>query len=148
MARIRLDLPETVCFETQLEIGIGAINYGHHLAHDAALTLCHEARVRFLAALGYSEFDVEGLAVVVSDAALVYKAEAFWGERLRCTISIGDFNPYGCDLYYRLTRIQDDRDIVHAKTGLVFFDREARKLAALPSAFLAKVQSPVPTTQP
>lgn len=49
MARITLPLPENILFRTRLTVQIGDINYGNHLANDAVLRLCHEARIRWLA---------------------------------------------------------------------------------------------------
>ena len=37
-------------------------------------------------------------------------------------IEAGDFNKYGCDIFYRVTNTKTDDLVVLAKTGVVFFD--------------------------
>ncbi len=83
MARIQINLPDKFIFSTNIIIRISDINYGGHLSHDSILSLTHEARVRFLNSLGYSEANIDGSGIIISDAALVYKTEAFYGQILK-----------------------------------------------------------------
>lgn len=138
MARARLDLPETLPFTTEMEVRIGDINYGGHLGNDAVLTLVHEARVRFLAALGYTESNVEGRGIIMTDAIVLYRAEAFLGDRLKIEVGTADVGAHGCDLLYRITNVATGKEIARVKTGIAFFDYAARKLAPTPEAFVQK----------
>lgn len=138
MARVRLELPERLDFSTELEVLVGHVNYGGHLGNDALLGLLHEARVRFLASLGHSEQSVEGCGLIMADAAVVYRAEAFHGDRLTVEVGVGDFTRSGCDLYYRVTRRGDGRPVADAKTGLVFFDYATRRPLPVPEGFRAR----------
>ncbi|MTD33829.1 thioesterase family protein [Paludibacterium denitrificans] len=135
MARIKLDLPERVVFDTTLDVRIGDINYGGHLANDAFLRLAHEARLRFLKSLGYTEMDVEGAGIIMTDAAIVYRAEAFHGDRLTFRLGLSDFNPYGFDLMYQVVDDNTGKEVARLKTGIVFFDYTARKIQSIPAAF-------------
>lgn len=139
MPRIKIDLPESFLFSTELPIYIGHINYGHHLDNAQMLALVSEARVRFLKSLGYSELDVEGVGIIVADVAAQYRAEAFHGETLVVEMATDDFNKYGCDLVWRLSDKASAREVARGKHGILFFDYAARKAAAVPPAFLAKV---------
>jgi 4-hydroxybenzoyl-CoA thioesterase len=136
MARVQLDLPDDFTYSTRFDVGIGHINYGGHLGNDSALTLIHEARLRYLKSLGFTELDIGGRGLILTDAVLVYKAEAFWGDTLCADVAIADFNKYGFDLFYRLRRLSDQQDVLHAKTGALFFNYETRKPASIPLAFL------------
>lgn len=136
MARLTLELPEHFAFYTEITVSIRDINYGGHLGNDAVLGLAHEARLRYLKSLGFSELDIGGLGLIMSDAAVIYKAEAFHGDVLQVGVSCADFNKYGCDLLYRLCRISDGQEIARVKTGIVFFDYQARKVARVPECFL------------
>ncbi|MGQ5523106.1 acyl-CoA thioesterase [Chitinimonas sp. PSY-7] len=137
MARIKLDLPEYFPFRTEISVGIGLINYGGHLGNDSALTLVHEARLRFLQSLGLTELNIGGLGMILTDAALVFKAEVFWGETLVVEVASTEFNKYGCDLFYRFRKQADNRDALHAKTGILFFDFTTHKPAKVPVEFLS-----------
>jgi acyl-CoA thioester hydrolase len=76
MARVKLEIPETLPFSTEISVRIGDINYGGHLGNDAVLSIVHEARVRFLGSLGYTEMNVEGKGIIMTDAVVVFKPSA------------------------------------------------------------------------
>ena len=138
LARISIDLPERFVFSTALTIYINHINYGNHLDNSALLSLVSEARVRLFKSLGYSELDVEGLGIIVADAAVQYRSEAFHGEVLRFAMTAHDFNKYGCDLVWRASEQDSGREVARGKTGIIFFDYGARKPAAAPAAFSSR----------
>ncbi len=142
MPRIKIDLPDSFTFSTEIPIYIGHINYGHHLDNAQLISLISEARVRYFRSLGYSELDVEGVGIVVADVAAQYRSEAFHGETLIADMTADDFNKYGCDLVWRLSDKASGREVARGKHGIIFFDYTARKAAAVPPAFVAKAQRP------
>lgn len=135
MPRINIDIPKTFHFVTEIPIRITDINYGGHLGNDAVLSILHETRVRFLMEKGYTEFNIEGIGLIMTDSAVVYKSEAFYGESLRIQVAVKDFSTFGCDFYYLVRERESGRDVVHAKTGIAFFDYQDRKLARVPEKF-------------
>ncbi|MBR9828543.1 MAG: thioesterase [Oceanospirillales bacterium] len=139
MARIKLDMPDNYLFSTELAVRISDINYGGHMGNDAVLSMVHEARLRFLKHYHYTEMDVEGASIIMTDSAIVYKAEGFHGDRVQVDVTVADFNKYGCDLYYLLSNKDTAVEIAHAKTGIVFFDYDTRKVLAVPTGFRNKV---------
>jgi len=139
MARIKLDMPDNYLFSTELNVRIGDINYGGHMGNDAVLSMVHEARLRFLKHYHYTEFDVENAGIIMTDSAIVYKAESFHGDRIQVDVAVADFNKYGCDLYYLLSNKDTAVEIAHAKTGIVFFDYNDRKVVAVPEGFRNKM---------
>ena len=136
MARIKIELPETFLFSTEIPVRIGDINYGNHLGNDAVLSIIHEARLRFLTSQGLSELNIGGLGLIITDAAIVYKSEAFYGDILIVEVGLGDFNKYGCDFFYRLLNQKTGAEIAIAKTGIVFFDYNTRKVRSRPDIAL------------
>lgn len=138
MARIKIELPDRFAFSTEVPIHIGLINYGHHLDNAALLSLVSEARVRFFKSLGYTELDVDGVGIVVADAAVQYKSEAFHGEVLVFEMAPDDFNKYGCDLVWRATDKASGREVARGKTGIIFYDYQQRKATPVPAGFVAK----------
>lgn len=141
MARVQIDLPEQLLFETVLDVRIGDINYGNHMANDAILRFAHEARLRFLQSLGYSEMDVEGVGIIMADAAICYRAEAFQGMQLRFRLGVGDFTRSGFDLFYQAVDDSNGKEVARLKTGIVFFDYPHRRIAPVPEAFLLRMQA-------
>jgi acyl-CoA thioesterase FadM len=110
------------------------VNYGGHLGNDSVLTLCHEARLRFLAEIGHSEMDLFGKAIIMTDAMIIYRAEGSLGDEIDVTVYLDDIGKQGFDLYYRLQR--GEREIARVKTGIAFFDYREGKIATCPQAFV------------
>ncbi len=135
MARVQIELPETFPFTTEIPIRISDVNYGGHLGNDAVLSLVHEARVRLFASHGWTELDVGGPGVIMTDAAVVYRAEGRWGMTLRVDVAVADLRSRGCDLVYRLSDQGTGEEVARAKTGLVFFDYAARRVVQVPEGF-------------
>lgn len=135
MARIRLELPDTFAFRTSIPLLITHINNVGHLDNAQLLGLVSEARVRFMQSLGFTEMDVEGLGVIVADAALQYRSEAFHGEVMAVEMSAADFHEFGCDLVWRIAEENSGREVARGKTGIVFFDYGQRRKAAVPQGF-------------
>jgi len=139
MARIKLELPEKFLFETEMCVRITDINYGGHMGNDASLSIIHEARMRFLKNYGFSEMDVGGVGIIMSDAVVCYKSESFYGDELVIQVAVGDVSDYGCDLFYKITNKLSGKEVVRAKTGIVFFDYPSKKIAKTPAAFIQKM---------
>jgi len=137
MARIRLDLPEQFSFSTKIAIRITDVNYGGHVGNDTILTLIHEARVQFLKHFGYQELNVEGASLIMSDAAIEFKNELFYGDTITAFVTANNFSRVGFDLVYKLTR--DDTSIAHAKTGMICYDYNLKKVISLPDTAKEKL---------
>ena len=135
MSRIKIELPQTFHFSTELPIRISDINYEGHLGNDAVLSLVHEARVRFLKHLGYAELNIEGVGIIMGDAAVVYREEGFYGDTLVIDVAVGEFGNASCDFYYRLTNKESGKEVARIKTGIVFYDYGAKKTVAVPAGF-------------
>jgi len=140
MARIKIETPDKFIFKTEIAIRITDINYGGHLGNDSLLSIIHEARVRFLNHLSYSESDVEGVGIIMIDSAIQYKSEGFYGDELFVEIAVNDFTGIGCDIVYRLTNKTSNKEVAIAKTGIVFFDYKQRKTASAPSKFKETIE--------
>lgn len=138
MGRLKLSMPAGFLFSTEIEVRINDINYGGHLSNDAVLCMVHESRLRFLAAHDYSEKDIEGAGIIMTDALIIYKSEAFYGDRLKIEIAIDDISRLGFDLYYRLSNIQSGYEVAHVKTGFTFFNYDSHKIISTPEKFVLK----------
>jgi len=140
MSRVKIETPEKFIFKTEIPIRITDINYGGHFGNDSLLSIIHEARVRFFNSLGFAELDVEGVGIIMTDAAIQYKAEGFYGDILIVEIALTDFTSIGCDFIYRITNNKTLMEIAIAKTGIVFFDYDKRKSVHIPPKFKEKIE--------
>ena len=142
MPRLKLNFPEKYCFECELPVMIGDINYGNHLGNDAVLRLIHEARLRFLKSRGFSEISVgEGVGLIMVDAQIQFKTQAFHGDSLLIRLAVEDWNSLGFELSSLLLRISDQKEIARTKTGFVCFDYQKGRIAPVPLFFKEALSS-------
>jgi acyl-CoA thioester hydrolase len=137
MARIKIELPGEFHFSTNLPIRITDLNYGGHVGNDTILTLVHEARVQFLRHYGYDELNIGGASLIMSDAAIEFKAELFYGDAVTAFVKAGEFSRAGFDLFYKLTR--NNTVVAAAKTGMVCFNYVTKKVMAVPEGVKEKL---------
>ncbi|HEY9363945.1 MAG TPA: thioesterase family protein [Chitinophagaceae bacterium] len=136
MARVKIDLPATFNFTTKIPIRITDINYGGHLGNDTVLSIIHEARVQFLKNAGYEELNLDGTALIMSDAAIEFKNEAFYGDVIIISVAATSFSKVAFELYYKLERDDNEKRITVAvaKTGMVCYDYQQKKIIAIPAS--------------
>lgn len=139
MFRIKISLPDKIVAQLTIPVRITDINYGNHLGNDALVSIIHEARMQWLRQLGYTELNIEGNGIIMSDLAVEYKNESFYGDQLKVVLSAGDTSSVSFELYYHIFN-QHDIEIARAKTGLVFYDYNAKKIAAIPEKFLLLIK--------
>ena len=134
MARIKLTLPPTFSFSTQIPVRITDVNYGGHVGNDAILGLLHEIRMQFLKHYDYTEMDFSGVSLIMSDVAIEFKSELFYGDIITAYATATELSRVGFDLYYKLIKTTGDKEIVIAlaKTGMVCFDYATKKVTAVP----------------
>jgi 4-hydroxybenzoyl-CoA thioesterase len=137
MARIQIELPEHLPFSTEITLYLSHMNYGGHLDNALLLTVVSEARVRFLKSFGYSELDIEGVGIIVTDAAVQYRSEAFHSEVMVVRMGAAHFGSKGCDLLWCMNEKSSNREVARGKTGIVFFNYTERKVTHVPDKFRA-----------
>jgi acyl-CoA thioester hydrolase len=131
MARVKIELPERLLFKTELTVRSDDLNYGKHLANDRILAFAHEARVQFLKSLGYGELDFSGQGLIMSEAIVSFRAEAFQGDHLIIEVGVTDVTKFTFDLIYRVTDKSTKKEVALIKTGMVCFDYEKKKVALI-----------------
>lgn len=134
MSRVKIKFPDNnPVFNTTVIVRIGDINYGNHLGNDSVLSIVHEARVRMLNSWGYTELNAGGCGIIMSDVMIAYKNEAFYGDDLSIDIYIDDVTTMSFDMLYRIYTVRDGKEleVAHAKTGIVCFDYNKRKVSLI-----------------
>ena len=144
MARIKIDLPAAFPFKIQIPVRIQDVNYGGHVGNDAILSIMHEARIQFFGNTGYKELDHEtGMGLIMADVAVAYKGEGFHGDVFQVEVAAGEFNPFGFELFYRITTNRNAQTIIiaEAKTGMICFNYSIHKIAKLPADMKASLET-------
>jgi len=143
MARIKINLPEFFSFHTSFPVRITDLNYGAHVGNDTVLSFIHEARVRFLKSFGYSELNLEGVGLIMSDVSIEFKKEIFYGDEINVAVAAMDFTRVGFDLAYKLEKTTNPAAtlLAVAKTGMVCYDYSLKKISGLPDAVKEKLSA-------
>jgi acyl-CoA thioester hydrolase len=143
MQRIKIELPDNFSFTTEIPVRITDINYGGHLGNDTVLSIMHEARMQYLKYHGFSELELGGVGVIMSDVGIQFKNELFYGDVVIASVTAGAFSKIAFDLYYKLEKASGDGKVIvaAAKTGMVCFDYGKRKTVAVPDEVRQKLES-------
>jgi acyl-CoA thioesterase FadM len=144
MSRIKLQMPIQFSFKTVIAVRISDINYGNHVGNDAVLSLIHEARVQYLTENGFQELNCDGVGLIMSDAAIEFKKEIFYGDEIAAYVTATNFSSVGFDLFYKLET--NEKAAVLAKTGMVCYDYENKKIASVPLSVKEKLTRQVSTS--
>ena len=144
MARVKVIIPENKMALIKIPVRINDINYGNHVGNDAFVSIIHEARVQWLSHHNFTELNVDGVGLIMSDLVLEFKKEAFYGDLIEVELSAGEISRVGFELYYQLCTDRNGGIIllVNAKTGMVCYDYLNKKVAPIPDAFRKLLKQP------
>lgn len=140
MSRIKLTLPQQFSFTATIPVRITDLNYGNHVGNDAVLSIIHEARMQFLAHHGFTELNCGGAGLIMSDVGIEFKKEIFYGDVLLVNIAAVNFTSVGFDLYYQILN-KEKAIAALAKTGMVCYDYDKKKIAQVPVVVKEKLGS-------
>ena len=131
---------DRVDFTARIPFRITDHNYGDHVANNVFVEYLHEGRVQFLQSLGYSEIDVEGVGLILSELCVKYTKQAFYPDTLRLEISVANLRPTRFDLYYRGYN-GEGALIVVAKTEMAGIDYATGKPVRMPEEFRSRFRT-------
>jgi len=114
-------------------VRITDLNYGSHVGNDTIVSILHEARVQYLNHFQYGELNIGGVGLIMSDLAIEFKSELFYGDKIIASVTAGDFSKFVFDVYYKLEKEMNDKKVLVAlaKTGMVCYDYAAKKIVSL-----------------
>ncbi|HEY0062227.1 MAG TPA: thioesterase family protein [Telluria sp.] len=139
MARLQLDFPEEqYYYTTPLTVRVTDINGANHLGNDSMISMISEARARFLYEFGVRESERDGTGIIVTDLATTYRSEAHARDQLLFEVGVMDFNKYGGDITFRITRPKDKKLVAMAKSGFVFYNYKTSEVVVMPDEFRTK----------
>jgi len=139
MARLQLNFPDDqYYYSTLLTVRVTDINAGNHLGNDSMISMISEARARFLFEYGVAETERDGTGIIVTDLATTYRAEAHARDQLLFEVGVMDFNKYGGDIIFRVTRPKDQKSVAMAKQGFVFYNYKTSQVVSMPEDFKGK----------
>ena len=143
MARIKIDLPAKFPFTATIPVRITDINFGGHVGNDTILSIVHEARAQFFTHCGYTELDFAGAGTIMSDVAIEYKNQIYYGDSILASVAVGEITKVAFDLFYKLEKRSAEGKLIpvaFAKTWMVCYDYDKKKVAAIPDKAIEKIK--------
>lgn len=143
MARIKIDLPRKFPFTANIPVRITDINFGGHVGNDTILSIVHEARAQFFTHCGYTELDFAGVGTIMSDVAIEYKNQTYYGDTILASVAVGEITKVAFDLFYKLEKRSADGKLIavaFAKTWMVCYDYDQKKVTAIPEKAIEKIK--------
>lgn len=134
MARLKISLPSTSIGSIQIPVRITDINYGNHVGNNAIVEIVHEARMQFLNQHGFTEMDVAGTSLIMSDLCVEYKNESFYNDLLEIKIFAGEISRVSFELLYEISTKRKGTTVIIAlsKTGMVCYNYQIKKVESVP----------------
>ncbi|MDB5199989.1 MAG: thioesterase [Chitinophagaceae bacterium] len=135
MPRVKIDLPEKFFnISIKIPVRITDINYGDHVGNDSLVAIIHEARMQFLQHYGFTELDIEGIGLIMSDLTVEFKNESFYKDIIEIKIGRGEISKVSFEFFYKLTTSRKNEEIIiaNAKTTMVCYNYELKKVVSIP----------------
>ena len=134
MPRLKIDLPGHRLASFTIPVRITDVNYGNHVGNNAMIEIIHEARFRFLQKHGFTELDAGGIALIMSSISVEFKNECFYSDLLEVELYVGEISRVEFELFYKIHTERNGKIvlIVLAKTTMVGFDYEVKKVKSIP----------------
>ena len=143
MARIKISLPGKCCFATKIPVRITDINFAGHVGNDTILSIIHETRSQFFEHWGYDELNFGGVGTIMTDVAIEYKNQTYYGDEIIASIAIGEITKVAFDVFYKLEKKTSTGELVIvalARTWMICYDYDQKKVAAIPEEALRKIK--------
>jgi acyl-CoA thioester hydrolase len=139
MSKIKIDSAEIFSHSFKIPVRITDLNYGDHVGNDSLVSIIHESRVQFLQHYNYTELNIGGIGLIMANLTIEFKKEIFYPALIEVNIGAANVSKVSFDLLYKLSVNKGDVffDVAYAKSGMVAYDYEKKKVASLPENFRA-----------
>ena len=109
------------------------------------LSIIHEARMQYLKSMGYSEMEFAAVGMIMSDVAIQFKNELFYGDTVEVSVVAGEISRIGFDLLYKLETLRPANNgkkllIATAKTGMICYDYTHKRIVSVPEEARIKLE--------
>ena len=99
--------------------------------------------MQFLRQFNFTEIDCGGVSLIMSDVAIEFKNELFYGDTVKISITSGYVSKVAFDLFYKLEKSSGEKNVVVAlaKSGMVCYNYQLKKVAVISDTLKEKLFS-------
>lgn len=135
MARLKIEISGKFLTTILIPVRITDINYGNHTGNDAMVSLLHEARAAWLRQNNFTELNIDGTGLILSDLMVNFKKESFYGDVLEISLYANEVTRKSFDLIYLINAKRVDViQVAIAKTTMISYDYELKKVVDIPTS--------------
>ena len=135
MARLKIEISGKFLTTILIPVRITDINYGNHTGNDAMVGLLHEARAAWLRQNNFTELNIDGTGLILSDLMVNFKKESFYGDVLEISLYANEVTRKSFDLIYLVNAKRVDViEVAIAKTTMISYDYELKKVVEMPTS--------------
>lgn len=135
MARLKIEISGKFLTTISIPVRITDINYGNHTGNDAMVSLLHEARAAWLRQNNFTELNIDGTGLILSDLMVNFKKESFYGDVLEISLYANEVTRKSFDLIYLINAKRVDViQVAIAKTTMISYDYELKKVVDIPTS--------------
>ena len=134
MPRLKIELQQKILTSVFIPVRITDINYGNHVGNNSIVEIIHEARVQFFNQHGFTELNIAGTGLIMSELSVEFKNESFYNDVLEIKIFSGEITHVSFELFYEISVNRGGQKIIIAlsKTGMVCYNYEIKKVKPVP----------------
>jgi YbgC/YbaW family acyl-CoA thioester hydrolase len=135
MPRINIEPPDKFFnISIKIPVRITDINYGGHVGNDSLVSIIHEARVQFLRQHGFTELNIEGVGLIMSNLVVDFKNESFYQDIVEVKMGTVDISRVSFELFYQLSTARNNKEVIiaNAKTTMVCYNYLLKKVVSVP----------------
>jgi len=133
--RVKITLPPNLPFECKVPVRVCDLNYGNHVGNERILQYMQEARMQWLATMGYSELSFGSFGLIMADVAVNYRKEIKYPALLQVKIGVLEMSKMSFTLGYQISRVATDNGslqiIAECTTNMVIYNYDIGRPATL-----------------
>ncbi|MBU3948388.1 MAG: acyl-CoA thioesterase [Proteobacteria bacterium] len=125
-------------FSISLKVRIDDVNYGNHVGYQIYFLYFQQARIAYLAQFGYSELNINGYGMIISEANCKYKQELFFGDDIIIECRVSELKSKMFIMDYRISKA--NKVCASGYTTNMCFDYNKKKVVSLSQEFIDKIK--------
>lgn len=125
-------------FSIPLKVRIDDLNYGNHVGYQVYFVYFQQARIAYLNQFRFSEFDINGYGMIISEANCKYKQELLFGDDIIVKCKVTELRSKMFIMDYLVTKT--DKVCALGFTNNMCFDYSNKKVVSLPQEFINKIK--------
>lgn len=125
-------------FSISLTVRVNDLNYANHVAHQNYFSFFQEARIAYLAQLGFSELDIDGYGMILTEATCKYKQQLWMNDTIQVGCRVSALAKKHFIMDYQILKM--DSLCAEGRTVNLCYDYSSKKIVDLPQSFVRAVE--------